>query len=146
MSSFKTPSQYFALSFSPMVMLKTSFLPSSFTPRIMYAAIFFTICSSRTEKWIASMKTIGYTADKGRCCHSSIWGNILFVTAVTILSLTSKPYISSTISEICLVVMPFADIAMIFCSIADMSFFRLGTICGSKSPSRSCGTSIGISP
>ena len=29
LSSFKTPSQYFALSFSPMVMLKTSFLPSS---------------------------------------------------------------------------------------------------------------------
>ena len=62
------------------------------------------------------MKTIGYTADKGRCCHSYICGNILFVTAVTILSTLypSKPYISSTISEICLVVIPFADIAMIF--------------------------------
>ena len=38
----------------------------------MYAAIFFTICSSRTEKCIASMKTIEYTADNGLCCHSSI--------------------------------------------------------------------------
>ena len=47
---------------------------------------------------------------------------------------------------ICLVVMPLADIAMIFCSIADMSFLRFCTICGSKSLSQSCGTSIGISP
>ena len=127
-------------------MLNTSFLPSSLIPRIIYAAIFFTICSSRTEKCIASMKTIGYTADNGLCCHSSILGSILFVTAVTMLSLTSKPYISSMISDICLVVIPLADIAMIFCSIADMSFLRFCTICGSKSPSRSCGTSIGISP
>ena len=30
--------------------------------------------------------------------------------------------------------------------LADMSFLRFCTICGSKLPSRSCGTSIGISP
>ena len=103
----------------------------------------FTICSSRTEKWIASMKTIGYTADKGRCCHSSICGNILFVTAVTILHLPKTIYIFHNIRNLSCC-HTFCRHSNDFCSISDMSFFRLGTICGSKSPSRSCGTSIGF--
>lgn len=66
----------------------------------------------------------------------------MFVTAVTIPSLTSKPQRSPTISDICHLVMPLADMAMIFCSISDMSFLRLGIIMGEQSPSQSCGTSI----
>lgn len=45
----------------------------------------------RTLKTIASMYTMGYTALNGRFCHSSISGRILFVTDVTMASLTSKP-------------------------------------------------------
>ena len=47
--------------------------------------------SSRTEKCTASMKTIGYTADKGWFCYSSILGSSLSVISDTIPSLTSKP-------------------------------------------------------
>ncbi len=61
------------LSFSPTTMLKTSFMPSS-----------------RTEKCTASIKTIGYTGDKGRFCHSSIFGRSLSVIPDTIPSLTSN--------------------------------------------------------
>jgi len=61
-SSFRTPSQYFALSFSPICMDKTSLWPVKLTARITYAASFLICPLSRTEKCTASMKTIGYTS------------------------------------------------------------------------------------
>ena len=88
---FNTDNQYLLLSFSPTTILKTSFMPSSLIPRTTYAASFLITPSSRTEKCTASMKTIGYTADKGRFCHSSILGRSLSVISDTIPSLTSKP-------------------------------------------------------
>lgn len=59
--------------------------------RTTYAASFLITPSSRTEKCTASMKTIGYTGDNGRFCHSSILGRSLSVISDTIPSLTSKP-------------------------------------------------------
>ena len=55
----KTPNQYLLLSFSPISILKTSFFPSSFIPKIIYAAFFLIIPLSLTEKWMASTKTTG---------------------------------------------------------------------------------------
>ena len=40
---------------------------------------------------MASMHTMGYTALSGRFCHTSISGSNLFMIAVTIPSLASKP-------------------------------------------------------
>lgn len=90
-NSFRTPSQYLLLSFSPICRDITSFFPSAFIPSITYAASFLITWSSHTEKWTASMKTIGYTLSRGLFCQSSISCNILSVILEMKLSLHSKP-------------------------------------------------------
>ena len=89
-SSFSTLSQNFARSFSPIVMLRASFLAD-----FQYHA--------------------------GRRL-ASISGSSLFVIAVTIPSLTSKPLLSLICSETCAALIPRAYIAMIFPSISLMFF------------------------
>lgn len=66
-------------------------LGEEYLGRTTYAVSFLITPSSRTEKCTASIKTIGYTDDNGRFCHSSILGRSLSVISDTIPSLTSNP-------------------------------------------------------